>query len=61
MLCCFKLRNHKYFAESLLHLFAVAIDHKGLLRGRWTLCPCVAYKQAKISCFIQLMISTHNA
>ena len=25
------------------------IDHKGLLSGRCTLCPCVAYKQAKIS------------
>ena len=25
------------------------IDHKGLLRGRCTLCPFVAYKQAKIS------------
>ena len=41
--------THKYFAKSLLHLFTGAIDHKGFLRGRCTLCPCVAYKQAKIS------------
>ena len=49
---CYAVSNsaiHKYFAESSLHLFAGAIDHKGLLRGRYTLYPCVAYKQAKIS------------
>ena len=50
---CPMLYQLAYFASisltSLLRAVLGAIDHKGVLRGRCTLCSCVSYKEAKTS------------
>ena len=48
---CLLLYQLAYFAgislTSFLRAVLGATDHKGVMRGRCTLCPCVGYKEAK--------------